>query len=233
MGRIRPNVHHPQTRMALPCSVRHPPFPWAMLTILSLTIYHTLLIMTSLSLYRASTIPPGTPNQRYARPRHVEPDSEEEADFRGISVAEWRRRRGEKPRDREGDDDLPLSAIKALERTSVIRAEGELEGNDGGAPYPPASPPPIRSEDRLLRRWCKECQGWKPPRCHHCRTCGVCVLKVRSILPFTHTPLILSRWIITVYGSTHASDAQTTRHSCFSSYTPRHSARSLPKRRGT
>jgi ribosomal protein L40E len=159
-----------------------------MLTSLSVITYHTLLGMTALSLYRASTIPPGTPNQRYARPRNVEPDREEEADFRGISVTEWRRRRGEKSGDEEGDDDLPLSAIKALERPTMNSAEIELEPGDGGSPYPPASPPPIRSDDRLLRRWCKECQAWKPPRCHHCRTCGICVLKVRPplSLPFNY-----------------------------------------------
>jgi len=27
-------------------------------------------------------------------------------------------------------------------------------------------------------RWCKKCEAWKPPRCHHCRKCGRCVLRM-------------------------------------------------------
>lgn len=26
-------------------------------------------------------------------------------------------------------------------------------------------------------RWCRKCDGWKPDRCHHCRSCMQCVLK--------------------------------------------------------
>lgn len=31
---------------------------------------------------------------------------------------------------------------------------------------------------KSVGRWCKKCQGWKPPRCHHCRKCGRCVLRM-------------------------------------------------------
>ncbi|GHJ89898.1 hypothetical protein NliqN6_6300 [Naganishia liquefaciens] len=145
---------------------------WRYLAVL--VAYHTLLGMTSFSLVRASTIPPGSP----ARRRHpVQPDSEDEADFRGISVAEWRHRRGEKPEAEAEDDDLPLSAIKAQEVPASEIPEDRIPLNSI-SPYPPPSVAPISAENRLLRRWCKECQGWKPPRCHHCRTCGVCVLKM-------------------------------------------------------
>ena len=27
-------------------------------------------------------------------------------------------------------------------------------------------------------KWCKKCEAWKPPRCHHCRKCERCVLRM-------------------------------------------------------
>lgn len=36
------------------------------------------------------------------------------------------------------------------------------------------------------RRWCKKCQNYKPERCHHCKTCGVCVLKMDHHCPWTN-----------------------------------------------
>lgn len=177
MGRARSDVHHPQTGMAVSCSVSLESLDTTPAHPRRLFAYHILLGMTGLSLYRASTIPPGSPHPRYAHPHAAEPDSDTEAEFRGISVAEWRRRRGEKPRAETEDDDLPLSAIKALDTPG-----DDVPDVGTPSPYPPPSASPISPENRLLRRWCKECQGWKPPRCHHCRTCGVCVLKVRQIL---------------------------------------------------
>jgi hypothetical protein len=61
-------------------------------------------------------------------------------------------------------------------------------------------------------------------------------LRPQSTSPPTflsYIPANFGRWTTIVYGSTHASDTQITRHSCFSYCTPRHSARSLRKRRGT
>lgn len=31
---------------------------------------------------------------------------------------------------------------------------------------------------KSIGRWCRRCEGWKPPRCHHCRKCGRCVLRM-------------------------------------------------------
>ena len=202
------------------------------LILVRLVAYHVVLGMTSFSLFRASSIPPGSPHPRYARTRQpAEPDSEEEADFRGISVAEWRRRRREKSRAETEDDDLPLSAIKAQEIPRTDMPDDMTPLNDA-SPYPPSSSVPVSSGNRLLRRWCKECQGWKPPRCHHCRTCGVCILKVRADTLLTaHADYY--RWTTIVYGSTHAWDTPTTRPSCYSSSTQRHSVPWLPKRRAT
>ena len=46
--------------------------------------------------------------------------------------------------------------------------------NPGTTPrlHPPSDLPP----DQLLQ--CVECKQWKPPRAHHCSTCGQCVHKV-------------------------------------------------------
>ncbi|KAF8424488.1 DHHC palmitoyltransferase-domain-containing protein [Tirmania nivea] len=37
-----------------------------------------------------------------------------------------------------------------------------------------------------LGRWCKKCEAWKPPRCHHCRKCGRCVLRMDHHCPWTN-----------------------------------------------
>ena len=46
--------------------------------------------------------------------------------------------------------------------------------NPGVTPklHPPSDLPP----DQLLQ--CADCRQWKPPRSHHCSTCGKCVHKV-------------------------------------------------------
>jgi len=35
-----------------------------------------------------------------------------------------------------------------------------------------------------LKRHCKSCQSWKPPRAHHCKTCNKCVLKMDHHCPW-------------------------------------------------
>lgn len=36
------------------------------------------------------------------------------------------------------------------------------------------------------RRWCKWCMKYKPDRCHHCRTCNVCVLRMDHHCPWVY-----------------------------------------------
>lgn len=104
-------------------------------------------------------------------------------------------RRGD--RDREGIIPSPYTSpyLGFNEETLIDRfTEPPISPRMNGE-YPPPPPLPalpkreddelvgagsLGRENKLLRRWCGECQGWKPPRCHHCRSCGVCILKVRS-----------------------------------------------------
>ena len=53
---------------------------------------------------------------------------------------------------------LPINAA----RTATMEAKGSL------------TPQPSPHADAS---WCQQCQTKRPPRCHHCRTCGVCVLE--------------------------------------------------------
>ncbi|KAF9878641.1 dhhc zinc finger membrane protein [Colletotrichum karsti] len=46
-------------------------------------------------------------------------------------------------------------------------------------------PEPDDDEYGLLRRWCKKCSAPKPPRAHHCRSCGRCVVKMDHHCPWT------------------------------------------------
>lgn len=43
----------------------------------------------------------------------------------------------------------------------------------------PGSPPSdFEPRPGQWRKWCKKCNCYKPERAHHCKTCGVCVLKM-------------------------------------------------------
>jgi palmitoyltransferase len=53
------------------------------------------------------------------------------------------------------------------------------------------------------QRWCRKCEAFKPPRTHHCKSCGRLVLTQRKKppLPVTNIPTVVyPRWTITVLG---------------------------------
>ena len=47
-----------------------------------------------------------------------------------------------------------------------------------------AKPLPPTAENRVATRFCSHCQVNKPPRAHHCRICGVCVLRMDHHCPW-------------------------------------------------
>lgn len=52
------------------------------------------------------------------------------------------------------------------------------------------------------QRWCRKCEASKPPRAHHCRTCGRSVanlLLVHMFVSLIH-PGVYRKWTITVHG---------------------------------
>lgn len=46
---------------------------------------------------------------------------------------------------------------------------------------------PAKKEDEKNLQWCKICEGFKPPRSHHCQTCGRCVSKMDHHCPWINS----------------------------------------------
>jgi len=75
--------------------------------------------------------------------------------------------------------------------------------------------PAVGSKDDNRTRWCRRCESFKPPRAHHCKTCGryvgcfqisTYITSARLPTPSstaTHSSLtdVFQRWIIIVLGS--------------------------------
>lgn len=73
------------------------------------------------------------------------------------------------------DDDIPLRLLRNSpsrdpEPAAPEETDALLDGFDG--------PIAIMAKSNTGGpRWCRKCDAWKPDRCHHCRSCGQCVLK--------------------------------------------------------
>ena len=46
---------------------------------------------------------------------------------------------------------------------------------------------PEKKEDEKKLQWCNACEGFKPPRSHHCQTCGHCVAKMDHHCPWINS----------------------------------------------
>merc|ERR1740130_949887 len=58
-------------------------------------------------------------------------------------------------------------------------AEEDAEGGDGGTNL-------VEKKHTGERRHCKWCLKYKPDRCHHCRICNVCVLRMDHHCPWVY-----------------------------------------------
>lgn len=73
-------------------------------------------------------------------------------------------------------------------------------------------------------RWCRKCNGWKPDRCHHCRSCRQCVLK-SGLWTLSLTD---NQWITTALGWETVWDITTVKQIVLLWLTCRQSVHSLP-----
>lgn len=53
-----------------------------------------------------------------------------------------------------------------------------------GPGYVPENWEPIDEQDKKYLQFCQSCQGYKPPRAHHCRICKRCVFKMDHHCPW-------------------------------------------------
>eukprot|EP00928_Gymnodinium_smaydae_P080183 TRINITY_DN63932_c0_g1_i1.p1 TRINITY_DN63932_c0_g1~~TRINITY_DN63932_c0_g1_i1.p1 ORF type:complete len:326 (-),score=48.51 TRINITY_DN63932_c0_g1_i1:16-993(-) len=84
-----------------------------------------------------------------------------------------------------------------------------------------ASPPPVEAfefKGSGRRRFCKWCYVYKPDRCHHCRLCGTCVLKMDHHCPWIMNCvgfknhkyfflLVIYAWLSTVFVATTSMES--------------------------
>lgn len=153
--------------------------------------------MTTYSLYTTANRPPGSPSRLYSQtPDDLSsgPDDglteeerdAQEADFRGISLAEWKASKPAMVRT------LASGLERFDKRTSDLEGQygrQELEEDEDDVPlvnllHKPSAPSSNPASLSTLTvkgssggiRWCRKCNAVKPDRCHHCSTCGVCVL---------------------------------------------------------
>ncbi|CAE7264883.1 ZDHHC6 [Symbiodinium sp. CCMP2592] len=73
---------------------------------------------------------------------------------------------------------VPFGWCPTEEELSTLRSSLDPAGLPVAVEAPPVSD---------LLQWCASCKGYKPPRAHHCSTCGRCVLSMDHHCPWTNT----------------------------------------------
>lgn len=112
-------------------------------------IYHILLGLSTTSFIAAVTRRPLRPDQSLAPP-----------DARPLL-----------PDERLDDDDIPLGQLRDRDaQRQEVSDETSLLDKDEHVSL-------MAKSASGKPRWCRKCNGWKPDRCHHCRSCRQCVLK--------------------------------------------------------
>ena len=66
--------------------------------------------------------------------------------------------------------------------------QGEGDGAGDGRDRARAGKEGKKLWGKGVGRWCKRCEGWKPPRSHHCRKCGKCVLRMDHHCTYSVSP---------------------------------------------
>ncbi|XP_065186626.1 palmitoyltransferase ZDHHC6-like [Sycon ciliatum] len=56
-----------------------------------------------------------------------------------------------------------------------------------GPGFVPLGWKPKNAKDEKMLQFCTACQGFKPPRAHHCRSCGRCVMKMDHHCPWINS----------------------------------------------
>ncbi|GMK59485.1 hypothetical protein CspeluHIS016_0800910 [Cutaneotrichosporon spelunceum] len=175
--------------------------------LIQFVLFHTLLILAGIALVGAITRRPLRPDASLAPPdaRPLRPD--------------------DLPRSIDPDD-IPLRLLRdsprnVAESSSHQRHTRESEAQEEG----PEAEGLEEEGDRLIPkpddethtslmaksgtggpRWCRKCDAWKPDRCHHCRSCRQCVLKMDH-----HCP-----WLDNCVGyHNHKSFVLFTTYTCF------------------
>lgn len=88
--------------------------------------------------------------------------------------------------EQDGDAAANARSRRSPKRSAERNGGGDDEdyGEDGAENHALLAKDPEPEATALMAkgatgglRWCRKCDGWKPDRCHHCRSCMQCVLK--------------------------------------------------------
>ncbi|BEI94972.1 uncharacterized protein CcaverHIS019_0705530 [Cutaneotrichosporon cavernicola] len=145
--------------------------------LIQIIIFHSLLLLAGIAYVGAVTRRPLRPDVTLAPPdaRPLRPDD---------------------PQRHIDPDDIPLRLLRDSPRLAegsshhhhrhTPDGEGEEGEGDRLLPKPDdeAHTPLMAKNATGGPRWCRKCDAWKPDRCHHCRSCRQCVLKMDHHCPW-------------------------------------------------
>ncbi|KLT45715.1 zf-DHHC-domain-containing protein, partial [Cutaneotrichosporon oleaginosum] len=152
--------------------------------IIQIVIFHTLLLLSGIAYVGATARRPLRPDATLAPPdaRPLRPDDPPRTLGTHID-----------------DDDIPLRILRDSPRLQeqaesshrIARAQeaaGEGDGEEDQSLLPKddeeTHAPLMAKSGTGGPRWCRKCDAWKPDRCHHCRSCRQCVLKMDHHCPW-------------------------------------------------
>ena len=80
-----------------------------------------------------------------------------------------------------------LYALRARPNALAVQADpAEMQAPEGDAD----------AAFKPKRRYCEKCHCWKPPRAHHCSTCGRCIVKMDHHCPWVCTTRCAPRVVL-------------------------------------